>query len=135
MRTRGVLLAWLWTALSISLAALSTVRIQPLRHESDALLVRSRAHADAFASSFDGQFADQQLDTFQQRREVVAQVQSWQRLQLLGGLGALGGLFAAWLLWMLGRLHADSGGKTLRANRELIEGNARLAGEIAAAEG
>jgi ferric-dicitrate binding protein FerR (iron transport regulator) len=107
MRTRGVLLAWLWTALSISVAALSTVRIQPLRHESEALLVRSQAHADAFASSFDGQFADQQLDTFQQRREVVSRVQSWQRLQLLGGLGALGGLFAAWLLWMLGRLHAE----------------------------
>jgi len=107
MRTRGVLLAWLWTALSISLAVLSTVRMQPLRHESDALLVRSRAHADAFASSFDGQFADQQLDTFRERREVVSRVQSWQRLQLLGGLGALTGLFAAWLLWMLGRLHAE----------------------------
>ena len=107
MRTRGVLMAWLWTALSISLAALSTVRMQPLRRESDALLVRSRAHADAFASSFDGQFADQQLDTFRERREVVSRVQSWQRLQLLGGLGALAGLFAAWLLWMLGRLHAD----------------------------
>ena len=95
MRTRGVLMAWLWTALSISLAALSTVRMQPLRRESDALLVRSRAHADAFASSFDGQFADQQLDTFRERREVVSRVQSWQRLQLLGGLGALAGLFAA----------------------------------------
>ena len=107
MRTRGVLMAWLWTALSISLAALSTVRMQPLRRESDALLVRSRAHADAFASSFDGQVADQQLDTFRERREVVSRVQSWQRLQLLGGLGALAGLFAAWLLWMLGRLHAE----------------------------
>ena len=107
MRTRGVLVAWLWTALSISLATVSTVRMQPLRRESDALLVRSRAHADAFASSFDGQFADQQLDTFRERREVVSRVQSWQRLQLLGGLGALAGLFSAWLFWMLGRLHAE----------------------------
>jgi ferric-dicitrate binding protein FerR (iron transport regulator) len=107
MRTRGVILAWTWTVLSISMAVLSTVRIQPLRRESDALLVRSRAHADAFASSFDGQFADQQLDTFQQRREIVSRVQSWQRLQLLGALGTFGGLFAVWLLWMLGRLHAD----------------------------
>ncbi|MGZ6080918.1 MAG: hypothetical protein ACXWK4_08900, partial [Myxococcaceae bacterium] len=54
-------------------------------------------------------FADQQLDTFQQRRAVVSRVQGWQRLQLLGGLGTLGGLFAAWLLWMLRRLHADLG--------------------------
>jgi len=107
MRTRGVILAWTWTLLSISVAVLSTVRIQPLRRESDALLVRSREHADAFASSFDGQFADQQLDTFQQRREIVSRVQSWQRLQLLGALGTFGGLFAVWLLWMLGRLHAD----------------------------
>jgi hypothetical protein len=107
MRTRGVLLAWMWTVLSISAAIVSTVRMQPLRRESDALLVRSRAHADAFASSFDGQFADRQLDTFQQRRDVVSRVQSWQRLQLLGALGTFGGLFAVWLLWMLGRLHAD----------------------------
>ena len=107
MRTRGVLLAWMWTVLSISAAIVATVRMQPLRRESDALLVRSRAHADAFASSFDGQFADRQLDTFQRRREVVSRVQSWQRLQLLGALGTFGGLFAVWLLWMLGRLHAD----------------------------
>jgi len=102
-----VLLAWMWTVLSISLAIGSTVKMQPLRRESDALLLRSRAHADAFASSFDGQFADQQLDTFQQRRDVVSRVQSWQRLQLLGALGTFAGLFAVWLLWMLGRLHAD----------------------------
>lgn len=107
MRTRGVLLAWMWTVLSISVAIVSTVQMQPLRRESDALLLRSRAHADAFASSFDGQFADQQLDTFQQRRDVVSRVQSWQRLQLLGALGTFAGLFAVWLLWMLGRLHAD----------------------------
>ena len=107
MRTRGVLLAWMWTVLSISLAIGSTVKMQPLRRESDALLLRSRAHADAFASSFDGQFADQQLDTFQQRRDVVSRVQSWQRLQLLGALGTFAGVYAVWLLWMLGRLHAD----------------------------
>jgi pseudouridine-5'-phosphate glycosidase len=34
--------------------------------------------------------------------------------------------------FVLGRLHAESGGRTLLANRELILGNARLAGEIAA---
>jgi pseudouridine-5'-phosphate glycosidase len=34
--------------------------------------------------------------------------------------------------FVLARLHAESGGRTLRANRDLIIGNARLAGEIAA---
>jgi pseudouridylate synthase len=34
--------------------------------------------------------------------------------------------------FVLAWLHRESGGRTLRANRELIEGNARLAGEIAA---
>ena len=58
MRTRGVLLAWVWTALSLTTAALATAQMQPLRRESEALRVRSRAHADAFASSLDGQFAD-----------------------------------------------------------------------------
>ena len=107
MRLRGQLLAWGWTVLSMSSAVVSTLRMQPLRQESEALLIRSRAHADAFASSLDGQFADRQLDTFQQRRDVVSRLQAWQRLQLLGGLGTVGGLFAAWVLWMLRRLHAD----------------------------
>ena len=35
--------------------------------------------------------------------------------------------------FVLSFLHAQSGGRTLRANRDLIVGNARLAGEIAAA--
>ena len=35
--------------------------------------------------------------------------------------------------FVLARLHERSGGRTLQANRELIVGNARLAGEIAAA--
>ena len=34
--------------------------------------------------------------------------------------------------FVLAALHRESDGRTLRANRELIEGNARLAGEIAA---
>ena len=36
--------------------------------------------------------------------------------------------------FVLSRLHRESGGRTLRANRELIVGNARLAGEIAVAD-
>jgi pseudouridine-5'-phosphate glycosidase len=35
--------------------------------------------------------------------------------------------------YVLAYLHRESGGRTLRANRDLIVGNAHLAGEIAAA--
>ena len=35
--------------------------------------------------------------------------------------------------YVLERLHRESGGRTLRANRELVLGNATLAGEVAAA--
>jgi pseudouridine-5'-phosphate glycosidase len=35
--------------------------------------------------------------------------------------------------FVLAYLHRESGGRTLRANRDLIVGNARLAGEVAAA--
>jgi pseudouridine-5'-phosphate glycosidase len=35
--------------------------------------------------------------------------------------------------FVLARLHERSGGRTLRANRELIVGNAALAGELAVA--
>ena len=34
---------------------------------------------------------------------------------------------------MLAHLHRESGGRTLRANRELVAGNAALAGELAVA--
>ena len=37
--------------------------------------------------------------------------------------------------FVLAWLHRESGGRTLRANRELVVGNARLAGEVAAAGG
>jgi ferric-dicitrate binding protein FerR (iron transport regulator) len=107
MRTRAVLLAGVFTALSASSVALATWRMRPLRAESEALLASSRIHADAFASSLDGQFADRQLDTFQARREVVARLQRWQRLQLLGILGVAAGLFGGWLLWLLGRVHTE----------------------------
>jgi len=35
--------------------------------------------------------------------------------------------------FVLSYLHRESGGRTLRANRDLVEGNARLAGEVSAA--
>jgi pseudouridine-5'-phosphate glycosidase len=35
--------------------------------------------------------------------------------------------------FVLSHLHRESGGRTLAANRDLIIGNARLAGEIASA--
>jgi hypothetical protein len=107
MRMRGVLLVGLWTLLCGSAAGVATWRMQPLRHQSESLLVSSRASADAFASSFDGQFADRQLDTFEARRAVVERLQRWQRLQLLGIVGATVGLFAGWVLWMLARLQEN----------------------------
>ena len=35
--------------------------------------------------------------------------------------------------FVLAFLHRESGGRTLHANRELVVGNARLAGEVASA--
>ena len=106
---RGVLLAGVFTVLCATGSALATWRMQPLRADSEALLSSSRIHADAFASSLDGQFADRQLDTFQARRDVVARLQRWQRVQLLGFLGVAAGIVGGWLLWLLGRVHADLG--------------------------
>ncbi len=53
--------------------------------------------------------------------------------QALADASAAGVRGGAVTPFVLARLHAVSGGRTLRANRDLIEGNARLAGEIAAA--
>ena len=48
------------------------------------------------------------------------------------GLATLGLYYIGSLPFVLAFLHRESGGATLRANRDLIVGNARLAGEIAA---
>jgi pseudouridylate synthase len=53
--------------------------------------------------------------------------------EALAAAGAEGICGGAVTPFVLARLHARSGGRTLRANRELILGNARLAGEIASA--
>jgi pseudouridylate synthase len=50
------------------------------------------------------------------------------------GAAATGGVHGqAVTPFVLSYLHRESGGRTLAANRDLIVGNARLAGEIAAA--
>ena len=53
--------------------------------------------------------------------------------QALAKAGAEGIQGGAVTPFVLGVLHRESGGRTLRANRVLIEDNARLAGEFAAA--
>ena len=53
--------------------------------------------------------------------------------QSLAAAAAAGVRGGAVTPFVLARLHEASGGRTQRANRELVEGNARLAGEIAAA--
>jgi pseudouridylate synthase len=53
--------------------------------------------------------------------------------QALADAAAAGVRGGAVTPFVLARLHSESGGRTLRANRDLIEGNALLAGRIAAA--
>ena len=53
--------------------------------------------------------------------------------QALAGADAAGVHGQAVTPFVLAWLHRESGGRTLRANRDLVVGNARLAGEVAAA--
>ena len=53
--------------------------------------------------------------------------------QAIAATGAEGVHGQAVTPFVLAYLHRESGGRTLRANRELIAGNARLAGEVAVA--
>lgn len=98
-------------ALAVGLAVVAAfgagacyLRASQLRSDAHWLLLRSNAQADEYASTFDGTYADQQLGTYAQRREVLERAHLWQRFQLLLTMSAVVLLACAYVLFLLARL-------------------------------
>lgn len=102
---RGVTAAVCISLLTASAAGLCFARAHHLRSEASWFLVRSKAEALEYTQSFDNRVADQQLQTFEARRDVLERAHLWQRAQmiflLMSGIAAL----CAYALHLLRRLH------------------------------
>lgn len=77
------------------LAGVCAARAGRLEAQAAWLLVRGTAEGAEYASSFDGRYVDQELATYQERREVLERAFLWHR-------GATGLVMAAVLLALAG---------------------------------
>jgi hypothetical protein len=83
------------------------LRAGSLRTEAEWLLARGQAQAQEYARSFDGDYADQQMVTFEQRRASLERAQVWLLFEKLLILMAVVGGFASYVLYLIGRLNAQ----------------------------
>lgn len=79
-------------------------RASELRGEGRWLLERGSAQAEEYARSFDGSYADGQLQTFAQRRAVLERSLTWQRLQLVFVLASVVCAFSSYVFFLFRRL-------------------------------
>src|SRR5687768_13275369 len=104
MRSRGVPVAIALSALCAAGAVLSIGRAASFRRESDWFLARGNAQAQEFASSLNDAAAEAQLVSFEQRRELVASANQWQRLAMLLILASVMSAFSCYVLYLIARL-------------------------------
>ena len=104
MRSRSVAVAILLSALCAGGAVASHLRAQEHRNQAQWLLARGNAQAEEYAATFDGAAADQQLGTFEHRRQVLDQAHLWHRLQLLAILASVIFAFSSYVLFLFKRL-------------------------------
>jgi hypothetical protein len=107
MRYRSVAVAVGLALAAAAGAAACYVRAARLRSDASWLLMRGNAQADQYASTFEGAYADQQLGTYAQRREVLERSHVWQRSQLLLTMCAVVLLICAYVLFLLARLRTQ----------------------------
>ena len=80
---RGVALAFLLSLMCAGGAGACFWKDRELRSESGWLLARAGAQAEEYAASFNGEAADQEMATFEQRRAVLEKAHLWHQLQAL----------------------------------------------------
>jgi hypothetical protein len=95
-----------------ALAAAGTVgcflRASRLQSEGEWLMARANAQAEQYATTFDGSYADQQLATFDEHREVMLSgAHLWKRLQMLGVMLTVLSAFSTYVLFVLAKLRTE----------------------------
>jgi hypothetical protein len=104
MRSRSVALGIAVALLCAGGAVSCYVRASQLRSDAAWYLARGNAQAAEYSASLDSEMAEQQLASFEQRRELLESAQRWQRGQLLLVLDSVGAAFGSYLLYLFFRL-------------------------------
>lgn len=85
-------------------AAECFVRASSLRSDAAFLMLRGSKQAAEYAQSFDGKMEDQQLATFDQRRQVLERARAWQVLEMLLWISTVITAFASYVFFLFRRL-------------------------------
>ena len=102
--SRSVLIAVALAVLLVAGAVTSWFQAASCRKDADWQLARGNAAAAQYAQSFDSAVGEQQLATFERRREILEQEHGWTRLEMVCVLAALTAGFASYLLHLLSRV-------------------------------
>lgn len=104
MRSRGMALAMGLSVLCAGIAAGSYLRARALRTEAGWMLERGSAEGQQYADTFDGQAADSQLATLDQRHDLLDRAHVWQALQMLSVLASVVAAFSSYVFFLFRRL-------------------------------
>ncbi len=104
MRSRGMALAMGLSVLCAGVAVGGYLRARALRTEAGWLLERGSAEGQEYADTFDGQAADTQLSTLEQRHAVLERAHVWQAVQMLAVLASVVFAFSSYVLFLFRRL-------------------------------
>jgi hypothetical protein len=102
--SKSVTIAMCVSVLFAAGAAGSYARARQLRADAEWLMARGNAEAQQYADSFEVSHADNQLKSFDERREVLEKAGRFHALQLLSTLGTVLSAFAAYVLYLYWRL-------------------------------
>ena len=104
MKYRSVALAITLSVATAGGAAACYARSTQLKSDAKLIQLRANAQAAEYASTFDGQYADQQLGTYELRRQVEERSEQWKRAQMLLVLAAVVLAFGSYCLFLMARL-------------------------------
>jgi hypothetical protein len=104
---RSVRAAFCVTTFAVAGAVLCYVRASSLRGEGDWLMARANAQAEEYANTFDGQYADQQLATYNERQDVLLRASTWHRFEMLFIMLAVLSAVSTYLLHLLSKIQTE----------------------------
>jgi hypothetical protein len=104
MRSRPVLVALTLAGLALLGAAGAATQWRKHKTEAAYLLARGNAEAQTYATTFEGKAADDELSTFDQRRDTLERAYFWQRLAIILVFVALLSAMVGYFFYLMRRL-------------------------------
>jgi hypothetical protein len=115
-RTRTALLALPLALAGIGVAVQASYRVEDEQRRLAALGVAGREAGESFVETLQGEHAERQRITYDQRRQLALALASARRDRLLGLLGAAAAVLLAGAVWVLGRISEE-----VEADRRHVE--------------